>query len=207
MPRKPGDRNRDFEQKRSTILDRLEERLLRPDGARVTLNEMATVADVSVSSLRHHVGGRPEVWAAMLARYGAKGAPFLKLAAAPTDEPLGPSLHRLLELIALGLGGPLLEILAAGLAAGLREPTVGPAYLDALLEPILQSVEARLGHHVDRGELPPCDLRMAALQLVSPLVLAALHQQGLGGCAVRPLDLDTLVDEQARRFVAAYAPA
>ena len=71
MPRKPGDRNRDFEQKRSTILDRLEERLLRPDGARVTLNEMATVADVSVSSLRHHVGGRPEVWAAMLARCAA----------------------------------------------------------------------------------------------------------------------------------------
>src|SRR4051794_41098831 len=116
MPRKPGDRNRDFDEKRSKILERLEPRLLAPDGARVTLNEMATVADVSLSSLRHHVGGRAEVWAAMLGRYGARGEPFLRLVTTPTDLPLEASLRRVLELVALGLGGPLLDILAAGLA-------------------------------------------------------------------------------------------
>jgi len=207
MARKIGDKNRDFEQKRAHILDALEPRLLADDGARVTLNEMATAADVSVSSLRHHVGGRAEVWAAVLARYGAKGEPWNRLVASPTELSLADSLRTTLQMIAIGLQHGLLPMLATGLMAGLREPTVGPAFLHTMLEPILTSLESRLAHHASRGELEPCDHRLAALSLVSPLLLAALHQQGLGGCTVRPLSIDVVVEEQVRSFLRAYAVA
>jgi hypothetical protein len=36
---------------------------------------------------------------------------------------------------------------------------------------------------------------MLALQLVSPLLLAVLHQKSLFGCEMRPLDLDALLAE------------
>jgi AcrR family transcriptional regulator len=206
MARKPGDKNRDFEQKRSNILDALEERLLQPDGGFVTLNEMATVAQVSLSTLRHHVGTRADVWSAMLERYGARGAPYLQLVASPTDMALEDSLRLTLTMILAGLQRGLLPMLATGLVVGLQEPTVGPAYLNTMLEPILASLEARLGHHEARGELAPCDRRAAALFLISPLLLGALHQQGLGGCGVRPLDMGAMVEELLTRFLRAYPP-
>lgn len=207
MARKIGDKNRDFDQKRENILAALEPRLLADDGPRVTLHEMATAAGVSVSSLRHHVGGRAEVWEAVLARYGAKGEPWNRLVASPTDLSLADSLRTTLQMIAMGLQRGLLPMIATGLMAGLREPTVGPAFLNTMLEPILASLEARLAHHAARGQLAPCDHRLAALGLVSPLLMASLHQQGLGGCTVRPLSLDVVVDEQVRAFLMVYGVA
>jgi AcrR family transcriptional regulator len=207
MARRVGDRNRDFDSKRQRILDALEPRLLAPDGALVTMNEMASVADVSLSSLRHHLGDRGQIWAAVLERYGAKGEPFLRLVAMPTDAPLADSLHHVLSMITIGLRHGLLDMMGNGMAVGLREPVAGPAYLHHLLEPVLASLESRLGHHAAKGELPPCDLRLAALFLVAPLLLAALHQGGLGGCEVRPLSLEQVVDEAVGRFVRAYGPA
>lgn len=205
MARRHGDRNRDFEQKRSMLLDALEPRLFRDDGPLITLNEMATTAGVSPSTLRHHLGGRSEVWSAVLERAGARGAPYLALVASPPAEPLEASLRMTLSMIHAGLQRGLLPIVANGIAAGLRDEVVGPSFLNAVLEPILASLEARLAHHQARGEIGPRDLRVAALTLASPLVLAVLHQRGLGGCVVRPLDVDAMIDEQVRMFVSGVA--
>jgi len=78
---------------------------------------------------------------------------------------------------------------------------VGPAFLDAVLEPVLQAAEARLERHVARGELPAMDTRAASLALLSPIVLGLLHQGPLGGSGCRPLDVPTFVD----RHYAAWA--
>jgi AcrR family transcriptional regulator len=204
MARKTGDRNRDFEQKRSRILDALERRVLKEDAARLTMNELANAADVSVSSLRHHLGSRSEVLAAVIERLGDKGSPFLAAMTAPTTLELRASLHMAVHMVAQGLVHGVSEIVGLGLAVGMRDPVVGPAFLDSVLEPMLQSVEQRLQQHVQRGDLPPCDVRIAALSLVSPLVLAALHQRCLGGDGLRPLRLEAVADELVERFLRAY---
>lgn len=207
MARKTGDRNRDYHLKREQILAALQQRLLKEDAARVSMSELAAAAGVSLSSLRHHVGTRAEAIGAVLERLGRLGAPFTQSLAAPPVEPLYESLRKVMASLLLGLRMGVLEIHALGIATGLRDRSVGPAYLNQILEPTLRCVETRLGHHVDRGELPPCDVRLATLSLLSPLILAALHQSGLGGDCVRPLPLERVCDEQVERFLRAYGPA
>ncbi|MFO0577082.1 MAG: TetR/AcrR family transcriptional regulator [Polyangia bacterium] len=206
MARKTGDRNRDYNQKREQILAALQQRLLKEDAARVSMSELAAAADVSLSSLRHHVGTRAEAIGAVLERLGRLGAPFTTSLAAPPQEPLAESLRKVMASLLLGLRMGVLEIHALGIATGLRDRSVGPAYLNQILEPTLRCVETRLGHHIDRGELPPCDVRLATLSLLSPLILSALHQSGLGGDCVRPLPLERVCDEQVERFLRAYGP-
>ena len=204
MARKTGDRNRDFEKKREQILDALQKRLLRDDAPRITMNEMAVVADVSLSTLRHHFGSRSGLYAALLQRYGVIGKRFVDMLTAPPQQPLRESIAEMLRLVLIGLRHGVLDIHAVGLTVGMRDGVVGPAYLREILEPSLQAVEARLSHHVQRGELRPADLRVAALSLISPLLLAAIHQHGLCGDGVRPLSLDALCDELLERFLRAY---
>lgn len=204
MARKTGDRNRDFEKKREQILDALKERLLRDDAPRITMNEMAVVADVSLSTLRHHFGSRSGLYAALLQRYGVIGKRYTDMLSEPPQHPLRESLAELLRLLLFGLRHGVLDVHAVGLTVGMRDDVVGPAYLREILEPSLQAVETRLSHHVRRGELRPADLRVAALTLISPLLLAAIHQHGLCGQDVRPLSLDALCDELLERFLRAY---
>lgn len=207
MARKTGDRNRDYPLKREQILAALQQRLLKEDAARVSMSELAAAAGVSLSSLRHHVGTRAEAISAVLERLGRLGEPFTKSLAAPPVEPLYESLRKVMASLLLGLRMGVLEIHALGIATGLRDRSVGPSYLNQILEPTLRCVETRLGHHIERGELPPCDVRLATLSLLSPLILAALHQSGLGGDCVRPLPLERVCDEQVERFLRAYGPA
>ena len=142
---------------------------------------------------------------ALLGRYGLIGKQYHKQIMAPPSQPLRESLPLLLKMILMGLRHGVLDIHAVGLAVGMRDAIVGPAYLQQILEPTLRAVETRLEHHVQSGELQPCDLRIAALSLISPLLLAAIHQNGLGGHAVRALSLDQLCDELASRFIRAYS--
>ncbi len=204
MARKTGDRNRDFDKKREQILDSLQKRLLHDDAPRITMNEMAVVADVSLSTLRHHFGSRSGLYAALLSRYGMIGQRFLDMVTAPPQKPLRESLAELLRLILVGLRHGVLDIHAVGLTVGMRDGIVGPAYLREILEPTLQAVEKRLLQHAQRGELRTADLRVAALSLISPLLLGALHQHGLCGEGVRPLSLDELCDELLEHFLRAY---
>ncbi len=204
MARKTGDRNRDFDVKREQILDALQGRLLADDAPRVTLNEMAVVAGVSLSSLRHHFGSRSELYAALLQRYGLIGKRYHERITAPPEGPVRESLGTMLRLILQGLRHGVLDLHAVGLSVGMRDDVVGPAYLREILEPTLRAVETRLGQYVERRELVACDLRIAALSLLSPLLLGAVHQHGLRGDGVRPLALPALCDEILDRFLLAY---
>jgi AcrR family transcriptional regulator len=85
-----------------------------------------------------------------------------------------------------GLG----RLFASTLALGLEHRTLGPAFVEELLEPLLQAVEQLLATFVDNGDLPPTDVRAAALSLASPVILALLHQDNLHGAHCRPLDVE-----------------
>jgi hypothetical protein len=111
-------------------------------------------------------------------------------------------------LVAYILAGLVHARVIEGHAAGLSEAVgsvgLGPAYLGHLLEPMLQAVERRLQAHQVKCEMRASDTRIAALMLVSPLFLAALHQTSLGGCVVRPMNIKDLTAEVADAFVQAY---
>ena len=82
---------------------------------------------------------------------------------------------------------------------------LGPAYIDHILEPTLAVVEQMLEIWRERGEVDVPDLRTAALGLLAPVVLAMLHQRGLGGVNCRPLDVDAFLDAHVDGFLRGYA--
>lgn len=206
MARAPGTRNADFEETRAELVRRIRARLLQPDGARVSFRELATAAGVGTTTLRHYFGTRNGAVRAVLDATHAEGARYLLIVTQPPTLPLRESLHLLSSMVLVGMRQGLGVVHAFGLAAGLQEPELGPAYLDRVLEPTQQAFEAHLAHHLARGALrPDVDLRLAALQLLAPLLLAALHQRELGGERCRPLDLDAVLAPHLDAWLRAWA--
>jgi hypothetical protein len=136
-------------------------------------------------------------------RFFEFGAPHLLEAASRPIEDVAESLRWLLQHVLNGWRQGVAQIHRLGLREGIGVPVAGRAYVNMVLEPTLQAAEARLARHVALGHLQPCDLRLAALQLVSPLVLALLHQDALDGKQCRILDIDAMIPAHVGLFLAA----
>jgi AcrR family transcriptional regulator len=204
MGRPAGVHNEDYDEKRAALLERVTARLVEVGAERASFREMAAATGVSVPTLRHYFGDRQGLIRAWMDWRGGQGAPYLAALAA-TDEPFAASIRTMLDFVALGLErGRVVELHVVGLMEGLTNPALGPAYLKTILEPTLQAAERRLALHVARGEMHAVDVRTAALALLSPLILAVLHQRDLGGKAVRCLDLPVFIATHAEAFVRAY---
>ena len=206
MGRTKGSRNKDFEDARKDIAARvMRHASLHPTDA-LSFRELARIADVTPNTLRHYYPSRDAVFVAALAHAREEGAEHLERAAgADAAVPaLEASIRAYLEHFASGFAYGVGALIAFGLGAGLGNDVVGPAFLNSVLEPTLAALEHRLDLHAQRGELVSCDVRLAALALLSPLLVALLHQQPLGGARCRPLDLAAVVEEQVTRFLAAY---
>lgn len=208
MPRPPGRRNHDHDATREALLARLRAHLAGDAGLGASFRELARVAGVTEPTLRHYFGDRVGVLRAVLAREGLQGRPFMEQLVDAPLTPLARSVRASLEFMRVGWsygagGGHIV-----GLREGLGDPALGPAYLSGVLEPSLDAFERRLARHADAGHLRPgVDLRVAALALAGPVLLALLHQHDLDGVAVRPLAWDAFLDEHVRAWVAGYGAA
>ena len=200
MARPRGTPSPDFDAKRGVLLDRLLAALVEP-GESPSLRGLARAAGASVPTLRHYFGDRDAVLAAVFAHCRNHAAEELRAAATPAG-PVEESIPALLRHAAAGIEhagvGRLNEL---GLREGLQGASAASAYLADVLDPTIDAFAERIAAHVAAGELRPMDSRRAALQLLSPLLMAFLHQRSLGGAVDRPLDLSTLVNETAATFV------
>ncbi len=208
MARPAGARNALFEERRTALIARARERLSLQSGESPSFRELALAAGVSVATLRHYFGSREALIKAVFAHYLREGQRHLQRTRALDigEEDFAASITDFLQRVVrgwtVGFVGSLHRI---GLAEGLRHPGTALDYLQDVLEPTLQALEARLEASVRRGEIIDCDTRHAALMLLSPLLLALLHQHDLGGTRCRPLALPALIDEHVKVFARAYA--
>jgi AcrR family transcriptional regulator len=176
--------------------------------ARPSLREMAKAAGVSVNNLRHYFGTREGVLEAVFEAMGHAGKPYVAEAMGYTSMPVEQGLRTMVGRIVEGwtpegLGG----LHRSGISEGLGSEALGPAYVEYILEPTLVAVERMLEVWRDRGEVEVADLRTAALGLMAPVVLALLHQRGLGGSGCRPLDIEPFLDAHVEGFLRGYAAA
>jgi len=206
LGRPRGSRNQGYEDRRTELTGRVVPRLLQPDGARVSMRELATAASVSVPTLRHYFGNRDGLLAAAMVQMGHLGANHLqRTALSEVDQPLGPSLLWWANEFTLGWTHGVGQLITMGLVTGAQNAEVGPAYINEILEPTLQAVEARLAVHRGRGELKPeVSLRHGALVLVCPILMGLIHQGPLGGSECRPLALTPFLEEHVQTFVAGW---
>jgi AcrR family transcriptional regulator len=206
MPRISGARNHSYDAKRQELLARMRERLGKPGAMHASWRELAAAADVSLSTLTHYFGRREDIIRAVLKDAHDGGAEPLQVMATPIVG-FHASVLAALQHLAGGLTfGGVDTLLAIGFAEGLRDPTIGPAFIVDSLEPTIAAVTTRLKAHQERGEMrADCNPRGAALALISPLILAHMHQHDLGGAASHPLDIQVFIAEHAVAFVRGYA--
>ncbi len=204
MGRPAGSRNPDFEVQKQRMLRAALVRLAEPDGARASFRELAAATGVSVATLRHYFESREQLIEEALGMSHHDGQRYLLEVATGPLPPVRASLGGLLAYLAVGFRSGVDRIHAFGLAAGMQEPRIGPAYLREVFDPTLESVEARLARHVARGELVPGDVRHMALTLIGPPVLALLHQGVLGGSHTRPLSYEAFCADHLAGFLRAF---
>ncbi len=205
VPRPKGSKNQDHAAKRSQILAKLWPRLTTAGAMHASLRDLASAAGIGLATLKHYFGKREDVIAAALAYQQEEGAEPLKILATPSG-PFAQSVRDALEHVQAGFDhGDVGGILAVGFVEGLRHPTLGPAFVACGLEPMIQAATARLQVHQKRGEMRgDVDARVGAIALVSPLILALMHQQELDGAKDYPLAVDSLIEQHAATFVRAY---
>ena len=203
MGRRAGARNRDYERTRHDLAVRSAGHLIRPDGEPATLTDLAAVAGVSATTMAHYFGNREGVYVAAMDAVRSDGAAYLEAMGDPGGRPPEQTLPAALLGTAVawrthGLGA----VVAGSLAQGIAHERRGPAFLGGVLEPLLAALERLLAAHVRDGDLPAHDTRLTALSLLSPVVLALLHQDALGGTDLRPLDVDHLARAHAALVLA-----
>lgn len=204
MPRPKGARSAAYDERRRLLLGRISQRLMQRGSTRPSLRQLAEAAEVTVPTLRHYFGTRPEIIRAVFQAYREFGEPHLQRESRPTG-PLRKSVRDYLT----SLAGALMErgvgeIFAVGLLEGLLDDELGPESLTCIIDPSVDALAARLGEHQARGEMIDAHARNAALILIGPVLLACQHQKQLFGAQDHPLDLGRLIDDVTEAFVRAY---
>jgi AcrR family transcriptional regulator len=182
-------------------------RLMRREVARPSLRDLAHSAGVTTPTLRHYFGGRREVLDAILEenlRLGRAGLDAQGVSDAPFADSMREYARNLIRALTADREVRLGDIFAVSLAEGLLDEGISASTLRHVVDPTVETLERRLNGHVERGEMMETDLRAAALMLISPLLVASLHQDQLNGAHYNPLSLLGLADAASAAFVRAF---
>ena len=205
MGRAAGSLNRDHAETRADLARRLAQQLLTNGGSLPSLRTLAEGVGVDPGTLRHYFDDRRgAVQAAMetlLPLGDDQKARALALAALPVETALTTLLTRVVQ----AWEGLLGAMHATGFVEGMVDGSIGQAYVRTMLEPTLATVEVLLGDFHARNMLRVPDVRLGALALLSPVMLACFHQVQLQGRACRPLDLEAFVTSHVQGFLRGYA--
>ena len=182
--------------------------MMRRDSPRPSLRELASAAGVSVPTLRHYFGARPQVMDAIFEECLNLGRTGLE-AQRRSEKPFADSIRdyalTLIKALQAERDVRLGDLIAVGLGEGLLDTAVSRSTLRHILDPTIDALEARLKLHIARGEMIDGDTRAAALMLASPLLLASLHQDQMGGARETPMPLEDTALAVADAFIRAYA--
>jgi AcrR family transcriptional regulator len=181
---------------------------MRREVARPSLRDLAKSAGVTVPTLHHYFGARPQVIDAILEerlRLGREGLAEQAKSDLPFDASVRAFAADLLKSLKAEHDVRLGDVFAVSLAEGLVDSEISPSTLKHIVDPTISTLEERLRGHMAKGEMIQADARAAALMLLSPLLMASLHQDQLNGACVNPMALDALAEEVASAFVRAFA--
>jgi len=204
MPRPAGVRNRDFEDKKTALIETLTEYALSADMRRPSLRQFAQAAGASEPTLRHYFGDRRGVVIAILRTIGQRGRPVWETVATPSSDPAA-AIEEYYRVSHAGMRhGGFIRAHAFGIIEGLADREVAEAYLEYIMEPALESVAEKLGATpgAPRGTMA---LRAAGLAALAPLLMLSLHQDLLGGNERWPFDGDATIAQLEAWLAAAFA--
>lgn len=203
-----GALNQSHQQKRERILAKIHKDIANQGLESFGMRQFARSAGTSVNTLQHYFGTQHELTAALFERIHQSGSAYTQAVPLLARLPVKEALVELLsQIVGAWRPGALQHLHRLGIHLGLGDPKVGSLYIDNVLEPTLQAVETLLLAFQKSGALSKTmNPRFASLALMSPILLALLHQNDLEGRRCRPLDLNALVDAHAKAFVRGWSP-
>jgi AcrR family transcriptional regulator len=183
-------------------------RMMRREGGSLSLRDLSAAAGVAIPTLRHYFGARHQVVDAIFEeclRLGRAGLDQQRRSEKAFAESIQDYVRALVTALYNGREARLGDIIAVSLAEGLLDPKLSPSTLNHIIDPTVDALEARLTEHIARGEMLDVDTRAAALMLLSPILVACLHQDQLSGATTNPLAMEKLVADISAAFVRAFA--
>lgn len=150
--------------------------------------------------MNHYFSTRSELIAAIIKHAENEGAPYLVMAGTPSGA-FSASVRDLATMVSRGFAHGLLPLQIIGLAEGFADPQVGDAYIGHHLEPVLLAMAKRLEAHMEAGDMRRSNARFAAIQLLSPVLIAHLHQTALGGIKTHPMSMEDFLAQHVESFV------
>ena len=191
--------------RKNQLAERILDYLLDEPNPDPSFRALAAAAGVTRPTLVHHFGDHLGTLQAAIMFAGTR-ARFFHEVATRIDGTAPTVLRTLMGWLVVGWRDRLGRLHHIGLLNGLAQPDLGHAYIDAVLEPTLELFAAVLDRLQNEGELAVKDRRTASLQLLSPLLVALLHQDQLHGQERWPLDVPQFLEHHVETFVRAYAP-
>ncbi len=181
--------------------------MLQRDGGAMSLRDLSTAAGVAMPTLRHYFGPRHQVIDAIFEeslRLGRQGLDAQRCSEKPFNESVRDYARALVFALDNARDSRLGDLFAISLAEGLLDSKVSTSTLKHIVDPTIDALVERLTHHMARGEMVETEPRAAALMLLSPILLASLHQHQLHGAGERPIPLERLADDLGAAFVRAF---
>ncbi len=210
MPRPKGTRDADYGIRRSELLRGMSRHMMRRDSPHPSLRELASAAGVSVPTIRHYFGARPQVVDAIFEeclKLGQEGLVAQRNAEKPFAESIRDYSTALIHALAASREVCLGDLFAVALGEGLLDVGVSRSTLRHIIDPTISVLEDRLRAHIVHGDMIDTDVRAAAMMLISPLLLASLHQHQLSGDRDRPMSLSATTEAVSAAFIRAYGRA
>jgi AcrR family transcriptional regulator len=205
MARTRGSKNQDYSVERMRLAGRVREFVAGEGSVSSSLREMAGASHTSVATLKHYFKNRQGVLAGALESIQMESAPHIAEASLVLERNVRRSLQNTLhEFAQVWVRYRVGRFIGFGLAAGLSERSLGPVFVQRILEPTLQLMETKLRRHAELGAIAIRDPRHASLALLGPIFLALLHQHELGGSSCRPLSLKKFIDHHVNAFLRAW---
>ncbi len=207
MGRPRGSKNSDYDEKRRQLARRVMHTLVDAPAAHASLRELARAARVSVSTMRHYFEDRAGIVEAAIREMGGTAERYLRSAKeSPTGNPAQQLRDYVRTLTEAWHTHRVGRAHAVGLAEGLYDAT-GPTYVVSLLEPFVRSAEEVLTGLASPKLASADQVRSAALALLSPVILALVHQDSLGGADQKPLDVERFLDQHVHAFAKGWLDA
>lgn len=206
MARTKGARNANYEERRRDLARRALEAFIDDNGTPRSFRAIARALETDPSTLRHYFGDADGLFRATFETLYEDARAFADDVRALLDQPpevalLGAA-QSLVEGWRIGVG----HICHVAMVAGLASPVRGPIAVDTFFEPIYRLTEELVSAYADRGALIVDDPREVSWTLISPVLMALVHQDSLGGGAQHPMDIDAFCERHVRRVVGGIAP-
>ena len=186
--------------RKSELLAILARTAIAERSAPVSLRQFAIRAGVSEPTLRHYFNDRQGVVIAIIG-YFADGARDWLARSAEPSKTVAEAVAGYAELAMEGSDTDIFaQAHAFALVESIHDPVVARAYLDTIIEPSLQAIEARLAPALDPDGAAPERVRHAALNLYASVLIAVVHQRLLRGAEARPLDMGRFFSDLTSLF-------